>query len=92
MLSDTLGQFSATVLGNGSMVHINDAMRDPHGPPVTYCYACVVTLDGTTYTSQDPDIVNDPGMGNNPPVKKTGAKTGTKKKPAKSARAGKKRL
>jgi len=56
---DTLNQFSSTVLGNGNTLHINDQFRDR--TLTEYSYNVTVELDGTTFQSPDPVIVNDPG-------------------------------
>jgi hypothetical protein len=58
---DTLDEFSETVLGNGNSLQINDAFRDRSSTP--YSYDVTVALNGTSYTSPDPVIVNDPGGG-----------------------------
>ena len=57
--NDTLNQFSSTVLGNGNTLEINDAFRDQ--TLREYSYNVTVELDGTTFQSPDPVIVNDPG-------------------------------
>ena len=54
---DKLNQFSSTALGN--TLEINDAFRDK--TRTAYSYNVTVELDGTTFTSPDPVIVNDPG-------------------------------
>jgi hypothetical protein len=56
---DTLSQFSSTVVGNGNTLHIDDAFRDR--TRTEYSYNVTVELDGTTFQSPDPVIVNDPG-------------------------------
>jgi len=56
---DTLDEFKATVLGNGQTVQIADSFKDRSETP--YSYDVTVELNGTTYTSPDPSIVNDPG-------------------------------
>ena len=56
---DTLNQFSSTVLGNGNTLEIDDAFRDR--TLTEYSYNVTVELDGTTFQSPDPVIVNDPG-------------------------------
>jgi hypothetical protein len=100
VLGDYLGQFSASVVGNGKQVNIQDDLADPPGQQVAYCYACIVTQGGKTYTSQDPDIVNDPGSTNGrparPPIRKSrpnqkSAKQGATKKAARPAKSAKKR-
>jgi hypothetical protein len=58
--NDTLNQFSASVQGGGQSVQIDDAMRNPRGTRTVYNYNATVSLNGTTYTSPDPDIVNEP--------------------------------
>lgn len=58
--NDTLNQFTASVQGNGQSVQINDAMKNPKGTRTVYNYNATVSLNGTTYTSPDPDIVNEP--------------------------------
>ena len=55
---DTLNQFSSTVLGSGQSLHINDEFRDRI--LTEYSYNVTVELDGRTFTSPDPVIVNDP--------------------------------
>ena len=56
---DVLQEFSSVVQGNGNSLQISDAFRDQQKQ--TYSYDVTVELDGTTYTSPDPEIVNDPG-------------------------------
>ena len=56
---DTLNQFSSTLLGNGSTILIDDAFRDR--TVREYSYNVTVELDGATFRSPDPVIVNDPG-------------------------------
>jgi hypothetical protein len=56
---DTLNQFSSTVLGNGNTLEIDDAFRDR--TVMEYSYNVTVELDGNTFQSPDPVIVNDPG-------------------------------
>ena len=56
---DTLNQFSSTVLGNGNTLEIDDAFRDR--TLTEYSYNVTVELDGRTFQSPDPVIVNDPG-------------------------------
>jgi hypothetical protein len=56
---DTLKQFSASVQGQGRSLHIDDDFRDKQKTP--YEYTVSVQLDGTSFTSPDPVIVNDPG-------------------------------
>ena len=57
--NDTLKEFSATVQGNGSSLHVDDKFYDKEKTP--YGYNVTVELNGTTYRSPDPVIVNDPG-------------------------------
>jgi hypothetical protein len=60
--SDPLSQFSSTVQGNGTLLHINDAFKNQKGtPPATYPYYVIISANGVSVTSPDPDIVNDPG-------------------------------
>ena len=47
--------------GNGSSLHIDDQFKDTTKTP--YDYFVTVELNGTSYTSPDPVIVNDPGGG-----------------------------
>ena len=56
---DTLHEFRPEVQGNGNALHIHDDFRDR--TKKSYSYNVTVTLDGTTTTSPDPVIVNDPG-------------------------------
>jgi hypothetical protein len=56
---DTLDEFDATVVGNGQAVQINDKFKDRNEKQ--YSYDVTVALNGLTYTSPDPQIVNDPG-------------------------------
>jgi hypothetical protein len=56
---DSLGEFSPSVQGNGNSMQINDAFRDPI--VTSYSYDVTVSLDGASYTSPDPQIVNNPG-------------------------------
>lgn len=56
---DTLEEFSSTVQGNGQSVQIADSFKDRTETP--YSYDVTVELNGQTYTSPDPEIVNDPG-------------------------------
>ena len=58
---DTLSEFSSTVLGNGNSLQIDDQFKDTSKKK--YSYDITVTLGGVSYTSPDPDIVNDPGVG-----------------------------
>jgi hypothetical protein len=58
---DTLGEFTPTVGGNGQNIQIADAFRDTTKKP--YSYDVEVSLNGVSYTSPDPEIVNDPGVG-----------------------------
>ena len=55
---DTLHQFSSSVHGNGKVLHIDDALKDPDLE--AYSYNITVKLGGQEYTSPDPHIVNDP--------------------------------
>ena len=57
--NDTLSQFSSTVVGNGNSLQINDEFRDRTRK--AYSYNVTVELDGRTFQSPDPVIVNDPG-------------------------------
>jgi hypothetical protein len=57
--ADTLNEFSSTVQGNGNSLQINDAFRDRSTTP--YSYDVTVALNGTSYTSPDPVIVNETG-------------------------------
>ena len=56
---DPLKQFSASVQGQGRSLHIDDEFRDRE--KTAYEYTISVQLDGRSYTSPDPVIVNDPG-------------------------------
>ena len=56
---DTLEEFSTTVQGNGQSVQIADSFKDR--TETGYSYDVTVDLNGQTYTSPDPEIVNDPG-------------------------------
>ena len=58
---DPLDEFSSSVQGNGSSLHIDDQFKDTAETP--YDYFVTVELNGTSYTSPDPVIVNDPGGG-----------------------------
>jgi hypothetical protein len=58
---DPLAEFEPTVHGNGSSLHINDQFKDT--TRTEYDYYVTVELNGTSYTSPDPKIVNDPGTG-----------------------------
>lgn len=58
---DPLDEFSSSVQGNGSSLHIDDKFYDKTETP--YDYYVTVVLNGTSYTSPDPVIVNDPGEG-----------------------------
>jgi len=55
---DTLHQFSSSVHGNGKVLHIDDALKDPDLE--AYSYNVTVKLGTMEYTSPDPHIVNDP--------------------------------
>lgn len=59
--NDLLDEFSSSVHGNGSSLHIDDQFKDTTKTP--YDYFVTVELSGTSYTSPDPVIVNDPGGG-----------------------------
>jgi len=56
---DKLKEFSSTVQGNGKLLDIDDKFYDRQ--KTSYEYNITVELHGTTYTSPDPHIVNDPG-------------------------------
>jgi hypothetical protein len=56
---DTLNEFSSAVQGNGNSLQINDAFADT--TKKKYSYDVTVSLNGQSYTSPDPEIVNDPG-------------------------------
>ena len=56
---DTLNQFSSTVVGSGNTLQINDEFRDRTRK--AYSYNVTVDLDGRTFQSPDPVIVNEPG-------------------------------
>ena len=56
---DTLDEFDATVHGNGQQVQIADSFKDR--TETGYSYDVTVELNGQSYTSPDPQIVNDPG-------------------------------
>jgi hypothetical protein len=58
---DPLNEFSSSVEGNGKSLHIDDKFYDK--AKTEYEYYVTVELDGTSYTSPDPKIVNDPGGG-----------------------------
>jgi hypothetical protein len=55
---DPLDEFEGSVHGNGSSLHIDDRFKDKDR--TEYDYYVMVQLDGTSYTSPDPKIVNDP--------------------------------
>ena len=57
---DMLKEFSAAVQGNGTVLQIDDKFFDKTRTP--YEYTVTVELDGVTFTSPDPVIVNDPVM------------------------------
>lgn len=57
---DTLDEFHSTVQGNGTSIHVDDQFRDR--TKTSYSYNVTVSLDGSTVTSPDPVIVNDPGV------------------------------
>jgi hypothetical protein len=56
---DTLDEFDAKVIGNGQTVQIDDKFKDR--TETGYSYDVTVELNGQSYTSPDPQIVNDPG-------------------------------
>jgi hypothetical protein len=56
---DFLNEFRTRVARNGKSLDIMDDFLDERKTP--YSYNVTVELDGTTYTSPDPVIVNDPG-------------------------------
>jgi len=58
---DFLNEFRARVARNGKSLDIMDDFLDER--ETSYSYNITVELDGTTYTSPDPVIVNDPGSG-----------------------------
>jgi hypothetical protein len=58
---DTLNEFSPAVQGNGNSLQIGDAFLDR--TETSYSYDVTVELNGVSYTSPDPQIVNDPGAG-----------------------------
>jgi hypothetical protein len=58
---DNSGQFSTSVHGNGSKLHIRDDFRDEF--KMRHSYAVTVKFNGDEYPSPDPVIVNDPGTG-----------------------------
>ena len=55
---DLLDEFTPSVHGNGSSLHIDDQFKDVDR--TEYEYFVTVELNGTSYTSPDPKIVNDP--------------------------------
>jgi len=55
---DTLNEFRPSVQSPGNALHIFDELRDPETK--TYSYNVTVALDGVSFTSPDPVIVNDP--------------------------------
>ncbi|HTK46694.1 MAG TPA: hypothetical protein VL328_01790 [Gemmatimonadaceae bacterium] len=57
---DTLHEFRPEVQGSGNALHIHDEFRDRTRK--SYSYNVTVALGGTTVTSPDPVIVNDPGV------------------------------
>ena len=57
---DTLREFHPSVQGNGNALHIVDDFRDR--TIKSYSYNVTVALNGNTFTSPDPKIVNDPGI------------------------------
>jgi hypothetical protein len=59
--NDTQNEFSVSVQGNGRSLQIDDQFKDER--KARYKYTISVQLDGTSYTSPDPHIVNDPGGG-----------------------------
>jgi len=58
-------QFSSTVHGNGSLLHIHDEFRDEF--MARHPYTITVEFNGKDYVSPDPVIVNDPGTGGTAP-------------------------
>jgi hypothetical protein len=56
---DRLNEFRTRLGGQGQFLDIMDDFLDEH--ITTYSYNITVELDGQTYTSPDPVIVNDPG-------------------------------
>jgi hypothetical protein len=56
---DFLNEFRTRVAKDGKSIDIMDDFLDERKTP--YSYNITVELDGTTYTSPDPVIVNDPG-------------------------------
>jgi len=56
---DFLNEFRTRVARDGKSLDIMDDFLDEGITP--YSYNITVELDGTTYTSPDPVIVNDPG-------------------------------
>ena len=63
--NDNSKQFSFSVQGNGSKLHIDDEFKDLVKTP--YDYAVTVKFDGKEYPSPDPVIVNEPGGGGTAP-------------------------
>jgi len=58
---DMLHQFRPSVQPEGKALHIFDELRDPPGRKYEYKYNVTVALsDGTSFTSPDPVIVNEP--------------------------------
>ena len=58
---DSQKQFSSSVQGQGRSLHMDDKFYDKVRTP--HEYYVTVELDGRTFTSPDPVIVNDPGGG-----------------------------
>lgn len=56
---DMLHEFHPSVQTGGTTLHIFDECRDT--TETSYWYNVTVALDGISYTSPDPVIVNDPG-------------------------------
>jgi len=63
--NDSSNQFSSSVQGNGSKLHIRDAFTDSAKTP--HEYTVTVSFGGSTYESPDPVIVNEPGGGGGKP-------------------------
>jgi len=57
--NDTIGQFTVSVNPGGQVVQITDAFRQMG----TYGYRVTVTQNGRSFTSPDPEIVNEPSQG-----------------------------
>ena len=56
---DTTGQFSSELHDQKKSLHIRDEFHDKEKK--SHSYRITVTQDGSTFTSPDPVIVNDPG-------------------------------